>query len=69
LFAGHSERYSKKKNDAELCAMALMDDVIRYNEYGPMSCTPEIVAYYERPMGSNNSDRLVQLVRALSGIN
>jgi carbamoyltransferase len=48
LFAGHSERYSKKKNDAELCA-GLIDDVIRYNDYGPMSCTPEIVAYYERP--------------------
>ena len=48
LFAGHSERYSKKKNDADLCA-DLLDDVIRYNDYGPMSCTPEIVAYYERP--------------------
>jgi carbamoyltransferase len=48
LFAGHSERYSKKKNDAELCA-GLIDDVIRYNDYGPISCTPEIVAYYERP--------------------
>jgi len=48
LFAGHSERYSKKKNDAELCT-GLLDDVIRYNDYGPMAHTPEIVAYYERP--------------------
>ena len=48
LFAGHSERYSKQKNDADLCA-GLLDDVIRYNDYGPMSGTPEIVAYYERP--------------------
>ena len=48
LFAGHSERYSKQKNDADLCA-GLLDDVIRYNDYGPMSDTPEIVAYYERP--------------------
>ena len=48
LFAGHSERYSKNKNDAELCN-GLLDDVIRYNDYGPMAYTPEIVAYYERP--------------------
>jgi carbamoyltransferase len=48
LFAGHSERYSKQKNDADLCA-GLLDDVVRYNDYGPMSSTPEIVAYYERP--------------------
>jgi len=48
LFAGHSERYSKIKNDSELCA-GLLDDVIRYNDYGPMSSAPEIVAYYERP--------------------
>jgi carbamoyltransferase len=40
LFAGHSERYSKKKNDAELCN-GLLDDVL---EYGP-----DVVAYYERP--------------------
>jgi len=48
LFAGHSERYSKRKNDSELCA-ELLDDVIAYNDYGPMSYTPEIVAYHERP--------------------
>ena len=40
LFAGHSERYSKKKNNAELCN-GLLDDVL---EYGP-----DVVAYYERP--------------------
>lgn len=40
LFAGHSERYSKKKNDADFC-QGLLDEVL---EYGP-----EIVAYYERP--------------------
>jgi predicted NodU family carbamoyl transferase len=31
LFAGHSERYSKKKNDAELCN-GLLDDVLEYGE-------------------------------------
>jgi len=40
LFAGHSERYSKKKNDADFC-QGLLDEVL---EYGP-----ETVAYYERP--------------------
>ena len=40
LFAGHSERYSKKKNDPDFC-QGLLDDVL---EYGP-----EVVAYYERP--------------------
>ena len=40
LFAGHSERYSKKKNDPDFCP-ELMDDVM---EYGP-----DVVAYYERP--------------------
>jgi carbamoyltransferase len=40
LFAGHSERYSKKKNDSELCN-GLLDEVL---EYGP-----DVVAYYERP--------------------
>jgi carbamoyltransferase len=40
LFAGHSERYSKKKNDADFC-QGLLDEVL---EYGP-----EVVAYYERP--------------------
>lgn len=48
LFAGHSERYSKHKNDADLCT-GLLDDVIHYNDYGPMTSTPEIVAYHERP--------------------
>ena len=40
LFAGHSERYSKKKNDENFC-LGLLDEVL---EYGP-----ETVAYYERP--------------------
>jgi len=40
LFAGHSERYSKRKNDADF-GQGLLDEVV---EYGP-----EIVAYYERP--------------------
>lgn len=40
LFAGHSERYSKKKNDSNFC-QGLLDDVL---EFGP-----GIVAYYERP--------------------
>ena len=40
LFAGHSERYSKRKNDADFC-QGLLDEVL---EHGP-----EIVAYYERP--------------------
>lgn len=39
LFAGHSERYSKKKNDADFC-QGLLDEVSNYG--------PEIVAYYER---------------------
>ena len=40
LFAGHSERYSKRKNDANFC-QGLLDDVAVYG--------PDIVAYYERP--------------------
>ena len=40
LFAGHSERYSKHKNDENFC-QGLLDDVV---EYGP-----DTVAYYERP--------------------
>ena len=40
LFAGHSERYSKRKNDADFC-QGLLDEVAEYS--------PEIVAYYERP--------------------
>ena len=40
LFAGHSERYSKRKNDKNFC-QGLLDDVA---EYGP-----NVVAYYERP--------------------
>jgi carbamoyltransferase len=40
LFAGHSERYSKKKNDAYLCA-ELIDEIQQY----PI----DQVAYYERP--------------------
>jgi carbamoyltransferase len=40
LFAGHSERYSKKKNDPNFC-QGLLDDV---SDYGP-----GVIAYYERP--------------------
>jgi carbamoyltransferase len=40
LFAGHSERYSKKKNDENFC-QGLLDDILPYG--------PEVVAYYERP--------------------
>ena len=40
LFAGHSERYSKRKNDADFC-QGLLDDILPYE--------PAHVAYYERP--------------------
>jgi len=40
LFAGHSERYSKRKNDANFC-QGLVDDILTY--------APGTVAYYERP--------------------
>ena len=40
LFAGHSERYSKRKNDANFC-QGLLDDILPYDS--------EHVAYYERP--------------------
>ena len=40
LFAGHSERYSKKKNDENFC-QGLLDDILHYG--------PEVVAYYEQP--------------------
>ena len=43
LFAGHSERYSKNKHDAELCPQLLMD-ATSYT-YGPYE-----VHYYERPL-------------------
>jgi len=39
-FASHSERYSKKKHDVDLCD-ALLDDIDRY--------TIDQIAYYERP--------------------
>jgi carbamoyltransferase len=41
LFAGHSERYSKQKHDANIC-QELIDDVLTY--------APSTVAYYERPV-------------------
>jgi carbamoyltransferase len=41
VFAGHSERYSKQKNDAALCAELLQDAVT----HG----APDHIAYYERP--------------------
>jgi carbamoyltransferase len=40
LFAGHSERYSKRKNDANFC-QGLLDDILPYG--------PDTVAYYECP--------------------
>ena len=42
LFAAHSERYSKKKNDADFCN-ELIEDIAEYNPIGT-------VAYYERPV-------------------
>ncbi|WP_341715282.1 carbamoyltransferase C-terminal domain-containing protein [Limnobacter sp.] len=41
LFAGHAERYSGIKNDAQL-NQALIDDALKYGE-------PHSVAWYERP--------------------
>lgn len=41
LFAGHSERYSKQKNDIHLCEDLLLNAL----EYGD----PDQLAYYERP--------------------
>ena len=41
LFAGHSERYSKQKNDAEFCT-ALIHELAQHNPI-------DTVAYYERP--------------------
>ena len=41
LFAGHSERYSKVKNDANICH-DLLDDVIKHFPI-------DHVAYYETP--------------------
>ena len=52
LFAGHSERYSKKKNDATLVPELIMDAM----NYG----IPDQIAYYERPW-------LKQLRRLRSG--
>jgi carbamoyltransferase len=40
LFAGHSERYSKVKNDANICS-ELLQDALQHNV--------DHVAYYERP--------------------
>ena len=41
LFAGHSERYSKKKNDANLCP-ELIKEIYGHNI--------GTIAYYERPL-------------------
>jgi len=40
LFAGHSERYSKKKNDADICP-GILEEFCKY----PI----DTIAYYERP--------------------
>lgn len=42
LFAGHSERYSKRKNDADLCLELIQDAVTHGGELNH-------IAYYERP--------------------
>lgn len=42
LFAGHAERYSKQKSDANI-GSALLDELEQYNPIGT-------VAYYERPL-------------------
>lgn len=42
LFAGHSERYSKKKHDSELCSGLIADCIFNYGY-------PSEIAYYERP--------------------
>jgi carbamoyltransferase len=52
LFAGHSERYTKHKNDSNLC-QALIDDATIYGDF-------DHIAYYERPW-------LKQLRRLYSG--
>ena len=41
LFAGHSERYSKKKHDKNLCS-SIIEKAL---SYGPF----DAVGYYERP--------------------
>lgn len=43
LFAGHSERYSKKKHDSELCSGLMMDAHSRTTEQYE-------IHYYERPL-------------------
>lgn len=42
LFAGHSERYSKIKNDSNLC-LELISDALNYG-------SADLVAYYEKPL-------------------
>jgi len=42
LFAGHSERYSKKKNDADFCTPLIRE----LENYNPI----DTIAYYERPV-------------------
>ena len=41
LFAGHSERYSKSKNEPDICK-GLLDEIHNYNI--------DTIAYYERPL-------------------
>lgn len=43
VFAGHSERYSKIKHDANLCSALLADAILESGAY------PDQIAYYERP--------------------
>jgi carbamoyltransferase len=44
VFAGHAERYSKQKNDAQLNHEIFLD------AYSQININPEIVAYYEKPL-------------------
>jgi carbamoyltransferase len=45
LFAGHSERYSKRKNDADICR-ELVNDIIQHSDEFKV----DTIAYYERPL-------------------
>ena len=45
LFAGHSERYSKNKNDANFSA-GILTDIVHYGSEDGI----DTIAYYERPL-------------------
>jgi predicted NodU family carbamoyl transferase len=56
VFAGHSERYSKKKNDANICP-ELMTEFCEY----PI----DTIAYYERPLAQTTTQSCVRARRRL----